>query len=99
MGVFSRNRLGASGSPSPPASGQSAGKDEASPKPAISHTGDVAPARRAPWRLPRAGDGDTAMALISEHEEIGEVVDPKEETRLERKIDFMILPYLAVYDS
>lgn len=52
--------------------------------------------RRANWKVSRAGDGDTAMALFETPDQIGEPVDPKEMRRLERKIDFMILPYLAV---
>lgn len=36
------------------------------------------------------------MALFNSPEEIHEPVDPEEEKRLVRKIDVMILPYLAV---
>lgn len=52
--------------------------------------------RKGAWKLSRSGDGDTAMALFSEPDEVDGYIDPKEERRLERKIDFMILPYLAV---
>lgn len=47
------------------------------------------------WKLSR-GDGDAAMSLFRDPAEIHEPHDPAEEKRLVRKIDFMILPYLAV---
>ncbi|GME45560.1 mfs allantoate transporter [Neofusicoccum parvum] len=40
--------------------------------------------------------GDTALALISELDELDQPHDPAEETRLIRRIDWMILPYLSV---
>ncbi|GAW26393.1 putative MFS allantoate transporter [Rosellinia necatrix] len=48
-----------------------------------------------PKGLP-ARDVDVAMALFDSPEQIHEALDPSEERRLVRKIDFMILPYLAV---
>ena len=42
----------------------------------------------------RTRDADTAVALFSD--DINETIDPQRLKRLERKIDFMILPYLAV---
>lgn len=49
------------------------------------------------WALSsRASDGDTALALFSNPDELHEAISPEEEARLQRKIDFMILPYLAV---
>lgn len=48
------------------------------------------------WKLSKSGDGDTALALFSDPKEVHQILDPKEEARLQRKIDFMILPYLAV---
>lgn len=47
------------------------------------------------WKLSR-GDGDAAMALFRDPAEIHEPRDPEEEKRLVRKIDYMILPYIAV---
>ncbi|KAE8313806.1 heterokaryon incompatibility protein-domain-containing protein [Aspergillus transmontanensis] len=44
---------------------------------------------------PRPKDGDTAMALFND-EELQEPIDPVEARKLLWKIDFMILPYLAV---
>lgn len=41
-------------------------------------------------------DLDVAMALFDTPEQIHEPRDPEEERKLVRKIDFMILPYLAV---
>jgi hypothetical protein len=41
-------------------------------------------------------DGDTAMALFDDADELHEEVDPAEARKLLWKIDFMILPYLAV---
>jgi MFS family permease len=48
------------------------------------------------WKLSKAGDGDVAMALFNSPDEVNEPVDPAEERRVKRKIDWMILPYLAV---
>lgn len=41
-------------------------------------------------------NGDTALALFENFDELHEDVDPGELKRLVRKIDFMILPFLAV---
>ncbi|KAI1169688.1 putative MFS allantoate transporter [Nemania sp. FL0916] len=43
-----------------------------------------------------ARDVDVAMALFDSPEQLHEPIDPVEERKLVRKIDFMILPYLAV---
>lgn len=51
---------------------------------------------RVGWDQSRAGGGDTAMLLISDPDAVSEEVDPTEAKKLERRIDFMILPYLAV---
>ena len=48
------------------------------------------------WKVSKTGDGDAAMALFSNPDEINEPIDPADEKKLLRKIDFMILPYLAV---
>ena len=52
--------------------------------------------KRHQWKVSRAGDGDTAMALFNNPDELHEDVDPAELRKLVWKIDFMILPYLAV---
>jgi len=48
------------------------------------------------FMVSKAGDGDAAMALFNSPNEVHEPIDPLEEQRLIRKIDWMILPYLAV---
>ena len=48
------------------------------------------------WKTSTSGDGDTAMFLFSRSGEVHVDLDPKEAKRLERKIDYMILPYLTV---
>lgn len=49
------------------------------------------------WALSsHASDGDTALALFSNPDELHEAISPRDQARLQRKIDFMILPYLAV---
>ncbi|KAL8629483.1 hypothetical protein Q9189_004825 [Teloschistes chrysophthalmus] len=64
-------------------------------KPPVTHN-ERLPPQKAGWQVSRAGDGDTAMAIFSTPDEVHEPIDPDEARRLERKIDFMILPYLAV---
>lgn len=48
------------------------------------------------WKVSKSGDGDTAMALFTNPDELYEYVDPKEARKLLWIIDLMILPYLAV---
>ncbi|KAM0112384.1 hypothetical protein ACP6JB_001864 [Aspergillus fumigatus] len=48
------------------------------------------------WKTAKHKDGDTAMALFNDPDELHEEVDPAEARRVLRKIDMMILPYLAV---
>jgi hypothetical protein len=49
------------------------------------------------WALSsHAADGDTALALFANPDDLQEVISPRDQRRLQRKIDFMILPYLAV---
>ncbi|KAK0854711.1 hypothetical protein LTR03_002144 [Friedmanniomyces endolithicus] len=50
----------------------------------------------AKWKVSKAGDGDVAMALFKSPDDIHDPIDPAEEARVVRKIDLMILPYLAV---
>ncbi|GME54036.1 Major facilitator superfamily [Neofusicoccum parvum] len=80
-------------SPSDETSDAAANKDAAIHQEAISPTTTAtAPSK---WKLSR-GDGDTATALFRDPAEVHEPIDPEEERRLVRKIDYMILPYLAV---
>ncbi|KAF2719980.1 MFS general substrate transporter [Polychaeton citri CBS 116435] len=61
------------------------------------HTETVSDSKpQSKWKLNKAGDGDVAMGLFSSPDEIHEPIDAAEEKRLVRKIDLMILPYLAV---
>ncbi|KAI4165222.1 MAG: hypothetical protein LQ342_001090 [Letrouitia transgressa] len=94
MGILSKRGFFASSSPN--TSPQPFGEDETGAKPAIAHTERAISPRRIGWQLPRGGDGDTAMTLFAASEGNTEIGDPEEEKKLERKIDFMILPYLAV---
>lgn len=49
------------------------------------------------WHLSsKASDGDTALALFDNPHELHEPISPADERALQWKIDFMILPYLAV---
>lgn len=48
------------------------------------------------FKSAKNADGDTAMALFDDPDELHEDVDPVEARKLLWKIDFMILPYLAV---
>lgn len=51
---------------------------------------------RSKWRSAKSKDGDTAMALFDDPDELHEEFDPEEARKILWKIDFMILPYLAV---
>jgi len=48
------------------------------------------------WKVSATGGGDTAMALFNSPTDVREAIDPEEERKLVRKIDWMILPYLSV---
>lgn len=48
------------------------------------------------WKSAKLADGDTAMALFNNPDELHEDIDPAEARKVLWKIDFMILPYLAV---
>lgn len=41
-------------------------------------------------------NGDTALALFDNFDDLEGVIDPVENKRLVRKIDLMILPFLSV---
>ena len=44
----------------------------------------------------RKNDGDVALALFNNADEMSEPIDPKVERKLIRKVDFLILPLIAV---
>lgn len=48
------------------------------------------------WGPGKSREGDTAMALFDDPDELQEEIDPAAARKLLWKIDFMILPYLAV---
>ena len=79
---------------------QSASDLESGSKPTTTHAETlslVQTSTHTKWHLSsKASDGDTALALFSNPDELHEVISPADEARLQRKIDFMILPYLAV---
>lgn len=92
MGLFRRSAAHADdiSSPATPPSPSNDAKIDV-----IHHETTASPAPQK-WKLNKAGDGDAAMALFNSPDEVHEPVDPAEEKRIVRKIDFMILPYLAV---
>ena len=72
-------------------------------KPSISSHDDKIPLELPPtagrFRLSaksRKNDGDVALALFQDVDETREPIDPKEERKLIRKVDFLILPLIAV---
>lgn len=73
---------------------------EAADKPTINHAETISPATTVPhskWHLSsKDSDGDTALALFSNPDELHEPISPADERALQWKIDLMILPYLAV---
>jgi hypothetical protein len=48
------------------------------------------------WNVSQTGDGDTAMTLFTTPTSLDEPIDPAVEKALIRRIDLMIIPYLAV---
>ncbi|KAJ6002155.1 hypothetical protein N7499_001980 [Penicillium canescens] len=77
--------------PSEPTSGSKAHIAEA---PTIVHA--ESNQEQSKFKTAKNADGDTAMALFDDPDELHEEVDPAEARKLLWKIDFMILPYLAV---
>jgi MFS family permease len=66
-------------------------------KPATMHDEIPLPPTAHHWKLSsKSGDGDVALQLFTTLDDLHEPIDPMEEAKLVRKIDFMILPYLAV---
>lgn len=77
------------------ASGPASGHGDITPDgPTVTH--EEGNQEQSKWKMTKGSDGDTAMALFSDPAELNEQIDPKEMRRLLWKIDFMILPYLAV---
>lgn len=90
----SRSRL------EPPSSSKAAITEEED-GPTVTHS-ESSPSRvggswkKMPQRKDKGAERDTALALFNDPNELYEPVDPAEARRLLWKIDFMILPYLAV---
>ncbi|PMD62332.1 putative MFS allantoate transporter [Hyaloscypha bicolor E] len=64
--------------------------------PSPTSPGDVELAPHHKWKISATGGGDTAMALFNSPTDVREAINPDEERKLVRKIDWMILPYLSV---
>ncbi|MCJ1462100.1 hypothetical protein MMC07_000700 [Pseudocyphellaria aurata] len=94
MGIFSRVNGASHRDPNP--SSEIPTPPDAEVKPISAHAEISNNERAAGWNQSRAGGGDTAALLLSDPDAVNDVVDPNEAKKLERKIDFMILPYLAV---
>jgi len=70
-------------------------KEHLDPEPAL-HA-ETAPPTSQKWKVSPSGDGDVAMALFSSPADLAnDPISPEEDARVKRKVDFMILPYLAV---
>ena len=52
--------------------------------------------QKSKWKVSRSGDGDVAMSLFNSPSDLHEPISPEEDARVKRKVDWMILPYLAV---
>ena len=90
MNVFNKHKVPSKVSPRRSASSER-GKDEIT---AVQQ--ENAPPPSNEFKVSRAGGGDTALELFGKPEDVNEPYDAVEENRLVRKIDWMILPYLAV---
>ncbi|KAM3419862.1 hypothetical protein BST61_g3191 [Cercospora zeina] len=62
----------------------------------IVHDENVSTIRTQRWKVTSNRGGDVAQALFDSPDQLREPIDPIEEKRVVRKIDFMIIPYLAV---
>ncbi|GLI75187.1 hypothetical protein PoHVEF18_003440 [Penicillium ochrochloron] len=81
----------ANNAPAEPSPGS---KSDIADVPTISHT--ESSQAHSKWKSAKVADGDTAMTLFDDPDELHEEIDPVEARKLLWKIDFMILPYLAV---
>lgn len=57
---------------------------------------DTAHLEKVPAEPGKVHNGDTALALFDNFDDLEGVIDPVENKRLVRKIDLMILPFLSV---
>lgn len=94
MSMFQRNKIAPRPDSTPSPKSPIPPDDQI--KPSAAHEETASNEKRAGWNQSRARGGDTAMLLISDSDLVNGEVDHAEAKKLERKIDFMILPYLAV---
>ncbi|KAF8849123.1 putative MFS allantoate transporter [Acephala macrosclerotiorum] len=93
MGIFSK-KAASSGAPDD-ISHSPTSDIEAADKATTIHAETASPTSK--WHLSsKNSDGDTALALFSNPDELHEPISPADERALQWKIDLMILPYLAV---
>lgn len=97
MGIFKRGAAAATDDITPNTSSQSTSpdRDEKDIEAVHAETTSVADHSQQKWKVSKAGDGDVAMAFFNSPDEVHEPIDPADERKLKRKIDWMILPYLG----
>lgn len=97
MGIFKRGGVTVQDDIMPNKSSQSASPDrkEKDIEAVHAETTSVADHTQQKWKVSKAGDGDVAMAFFNSPDEVHEPIDPADERKLKRKIDWMILPYLG----
>lgn len=88
--VVDTDQIGSSDSTSPHRHDESMKHDE------IVHDKNVSTIETQKWKATSRKGGDVAQALFDSPDQLHEPIDPAEEKKLVRKIDFMIIPYLAV---
>lgn len=102
MGVFSRKSKDANAEPAedsvtPKAADPEPGGNITTEHKEIISTAPTSDDPNSKWALSsHTADGDTAQALFSNPDDLHEEMSPQDQARLQRKIDYMILPYLAV---
>jgi hypothetical protein len=96
MGFFKRSTANPQPVPSSPKSPSDVNKNGINHQHA-EHTTQTAAATG--FKLNKAGEGDEALALFSNVNDVHEDIDPAEEKKLVRKIDFMILPVSVTLNS
>ncbi|CAK1363431.1 unnamed protein product [Cercospora beticola] len=88
--VVDGDQIDSSDSASPHRQHESTKHDE------IVHDENVSTIETQKWKATSKKGGDVAQALFDSPDQLHESIDPAEEKKLVRKIDFMIIPYLAV---
>jgi hypothetical protein len=71
--------------------------DSPTSKDAIAHDELQLPPTTSKFKFStKSQDGDVALALFNDPDELNEPITPEEEARLVRKVDWLILPLIAV---